>query len=563
MTNKAIERRAFLQLAATGSAMMAIPACSLPSDDFESLSAEKRRSANPQPPTVTGATTAVGSTGGGATTEPSAAAGASAADAAGPDAGITKRPNILFVFDDQLRADVCGVYGGRNITTPNIDRLAREGVVFTNSVSSCPLCTPYRGMVQTGRYPTHSGIIINFLEANHVQNPHCLADVFNAAGYQTGFIGKWHLSSGSHRESGLYEPNDAADQAYAAKYPEPEHVPPGPTRLGFGHWQAYNYLISYPNCCWYEDEPQPLYSGKYETDTQTDQAIAYMEQCRQTGAPFLLMVAPHPPHPPYDVSLIPAGYLDQVPQDIWYEPNVPANRPRSVDEMRYYLAMAKNMDDNVGRLLDYLEASGLAGDTIFVFTSDHGDMHGSHGRLDKMVPYAEALNIPLIVRWPTRIAAGSRIDALHTPMDHLPTLCGLAGLPIPPEVDGVDLSHVLLGAGADDRQEVLIGNYSSDWNYLQTDTTWPEWRGVKTKQYTYCRWLAGGEELYDNLANPYQMTNLLGDSTVTTDLEHLRTRTVELLAAAHDDFRPGTSYGDWYDDQRNLVRTGLGPVPVT
>ena len=86
-------------------------------------------------------------------------------------AGSGKRPNVLFFFDDQLRADVCGVYGGRNIATPNIDRLASQGVTFSNSISSCPLCTPYRGMVMTGRYPTHSGIIMNFVEANQIQNP--------------------------------------------------------------------------------------------------------------------------------------------------------------------------------------------------------------------------------------------------------------------------------------------------------------------------------------------------------------------------------------------------------
>jgi arylsulfatase A-like enzyme len=504
MNDHSMDRRAFLKLAAAGTAVMAIPGC------------ERAQSA--------------------------------------------AKPNVLFVFDDQLRADVCGVYGGRDIATPNIDHLAGQGVVFSNSVSSCPLCTPYRGMVQTGRYPTHSGIVMNFVEANAVQNPHCLADLFRAAGYETGFIGKWHLSSGWRREEGLYERNPNAVQAYREKNPETEYVAPGPGRLGYGHWQAFNFHADFNKYYFYEDEPKRIFSGRYETDTQTDQAISYMEKCRKSGRPFFLSVAPHPPHPPFSPEAIPAGYLEKVPETVRRSPNVPAENPRTLMELRYYLAMAGNVDDNVGRLMQYLDASGLAGNTIVVFTSDHGDMNGSHGRIDKMVPYAEAINIPLMVRWPGRIVPGSRIDALQTPMDHLPTLCGLAGLKIPREADGADLSRVILGKGGDGREEVLIGSYTSHWDFLQTGTQWPEWRGLKTKQYTYCRWLAGGEELYDNLEDPYQMKNLAAGGAEPDVLKRLRGRLKDLLAAAHDDFRPGTAYGEWYDNRRNLVRTGLGPV---
>jgi arylsulfatase A-like enzyme len=188
-------------------------------------------------------------------------------------------------------------------------------------------------------------------------------------------------------------------------------------------------------------------------------------------------------------------------------------------------------------------------------------MHGSHGRVNKLVAYAESINIPLIVRWPQRIPRGSRVDALQTPMDHLPTLCGLAGLPIPREVDGADLSGVAFGKGGDGREEVLIGNYTSECDYCMTGTTYPEWRGVRTKQYTYFRWLAGGEELYDNLADPYQMENLAESSAEPEVLARLRSRLSDLLATAHDDFRPGPGYGEWFDDRRNLVRTALGPVP--
>jgi arylsulfatase A-like enzyme len=471
-----------------------------------------------------------------------------------------ERPNVLFVFDDQLRADVCGVYGGSDIETPHIDRLAGQGVTFSNSISSCPLCTPYRGMVQTGRYPTHSGILMNFVEASQAQNPDSLAYVFNAEGYDTGFIGKWHLSSGWRREEGLYAPDQKAVNAYREKNPETEYVAPGPGRLGYRHWQAFNFHTAFNNYYFYEDTSERLYSGKYETDTQIDQAIAYMEKRKNSDTPFFLIIAPHPPHPPFAPEFIPPGYLEKVPEEIHWSPNVPENNPRKLIEMRYYLAMAKNMDDNLGRLMQYLDESGLAKNTIVVFTADHGEMHGSHGRLNKMVPYAEAVNIPLIIRWPGRINPGSRIETLHIPMDHLPTLCGLAGIRVPREVDGTDLSRVILGHERDRRDEVLIGNYTSHWDFFQTGTLWPEWRGIKTKRYTYCQWLTGEEELYDNLEDPFQMKNLIQHRKELPILNRMRRRLKDFLVAAHDDFQPGTAYADWYDNRRNLIRTGLGPV---
>jgi len=505
MNNGGIDRRTFLKMAAAGTAALTIPGCKPSKSD--------------------------------------------------------KKPNILFVFDDQLRADVCGVYGGKNISTPNIDSLAGQGVTFTNSVSSCPLCTPYRGMFMTGRYPTHSGIVMNFVEANQAQNPNCIANVFGAAGYDTGFIGKWHLSSGWRREEGLYTNNREAIEAYKEKNPETEHVAPGPGRLGYRHWQAFNFHTAFNDYYFYEDTPERKYSGRYETDTQTDQAIAYMEKNKDSDKPFFLAVAPHPPHPPFRPDYIPAGYLEKVPEEIHWSPNVPADNPRELIQMRYYLAMAKNMDDNLGHLMKYLTTSGLEKDTILVFTSDHGEMHGSHGRINKMVPYAEAMNIPLIIRWPNRIEPGSLTKALQTPMDHLPSLCGLTGINIPREIDGSDLSGVILGSGNDSREEILIGSYTSHWDFFQTGTRWPEWRGVKTKQYTYCKWLTGEEELYNDLEDPFQMKNLAEGRAELPVLQRLRSRLNDFLAAAHDDFQPGTTYGKWYDDHRNLLRTGLGAVP--
>jgi arylsulfatase A-like enzyme len=467
------------------------------------------------------------------------------------------RPNVLFVFADQLRADVCGGYGDpdlKNIRTPHIDELASQGVTFTHALSTTPKCTPYRGMLMTGRHPTHTGLVVNFVNASPQQNPNCIGNLFSRAGYDTGFIGKWHLAAGGWRNPGKSDHPDS-DMSF---------VPPGPARLGFDHWEAYNFHVDFNHYWYYRDEEKKCYSERYETDTQVDQAIRFMEERKRSGRPFFLTVAPHPPHPPFRESHIPKGYLDQVPEKLKWSPNVPGeHREKQAERRRFYLAMCKNMDDNIGRLMRFLDASGLGENTLVVFSSDHGEMHGSHGRYNKKVPYAESVDIPLIMRWPGTIPAGRRESALYTPMDHLPTLCGLAGLEIPGEVDGIDLSAAALGRGKVDRKEVLMATYVSGYNTFTTEKPFREWRGVHTGRYTYIRWLGGTErpeELYDSESDPYQMQNLVGDPSHAERLDYLRKRLGELMAEAHDEFEPGTHYAKWYDKDRNLIRTGLGPV---
>src|SRR5262249_13581390 len=154
---------------------------------------------------------------------------------------------------------------------------------------------------------------------------------------------------------------------------------------------------------------------------------AFMRRRRESGRPFFLMVAPHPPHPPWNAQQTPAPNLERTTKTLYWRPNVKARRDAPQRDPRCYYAMIGNVDDNVGRLLRFLDESGLADNTIVVFTSDHGEMLGSQGRYNKMVPYAESVDVPLIVRWPQRIRAGSKSDVLFTPIDHLPTLASLCG----------------------------------------------------------------------------------------------------------------------------------------
>jgi len=460
---------------------------------------------------------------------------------------------------DQYRADLCGAYGGgKNITTPNIDRLAREGITFDNALAICPLCTPARAMFMTGRYGSHTGMVHNFLQINPDQP--VIAKAFDQAGYETGIIGKWHLAAGELSRAGKFRPDISALRAYRAENPNFDFVPPGPDRLGFDYWAAYNFRCDFVNEGYYRDTPVLRHMDGYETDAEFNMAMAFIREQARAGRPFFLLVTPHPPHPPFSPSQCPPGYLQKVPTNLVWSPNVPtdAARRKHTLPIRCYYAMAKNFDDNLGRLLDFLDRTGLATNTIVELTSDHGEMNGSHNRTDKMVPYAEAVRVPMIARWPGHIPAGVHTKTLQTHLDQFPTLCALAGIRYPKRLDGIDLSRVYLGRGKVRRNAVLMMNYSSHWDYFQTGTTWPEWRAVKTERYTYVKWLKGGEELYDDVADPYQMTNLIHDAACHATLDHLRGQLKALLKQADDQFLPGTAYANWYDDHRNLLPTALG-----
>src|SRR5215467_12479669 len=269
---------------------------------------------------------------------------------------------------------------------------------------------------------------------------------------------------------------------------------------------------------------------RFETDSETDFAIDFMKGRASSGRPFFLTVAPHPPHPPWRPDQTPAGSLEKAPKDLYWRQNTKGRREGKLNDPHCYYAMLQNADENFGRILQYLDESHLAENTIVVFTSDHGEMLASHGRYNKMVPYSEAVDVPLIVRWPKHVRAGSKSDALYTPMDHLPTLARLCGLDVPDIVNGVDLSGHVLGRGGSARDSVLMMNYTSHWDYPESGTEWPEWRGVRSKQHTYVRWLNGAEELYDNAADPYQLRNLFDGRQAPDVLRRLRARLKDLLA---------------------------------
>jgi arylsulfatase A-like enzyme len=461
---------------------------------------------------------------------------------------MSSQPNILFLLPDQLRACELGFNGGKNIPTPNIDRLASQGVTFSNAISTCPVCTPYRAMVQTGRWPTLTGAVINSI--NLYSTGDCMADVFARAGYDTGYIGKWHIQAG-------YDPPRLENHA-TLPIPPTVFVPPGPARMGWQFWAVNNFSVDYiKKPFYYRDTPEKLYWPGFETDSETDLAIEYMRGRAKSGKPFFLTVAPHPPHAPWQADQAPPKNLESIPQTLYWRSNVRGQRS---NHYRYYFAMAANVDDNVGRLMKFLDESGLAGNTIVVFTTDHGEMMYSHGLVDKKYPYAESVDVPLVIRWPKRIRQRSKSDALFTPLDHFPTLASLCGLRTPSVVNGLDLSAHVLNQNGPQRDEVLMMNYSSSWDFPETMTARWEWRAVRTKQHTYIRWINGAEEFYDNLADPCQVRNLFDGRNPPAVMTRLRSRLEDLLRESHDNFPPGTAYAEWFNRNRDVVRNALGPI---
>ncbi|MBV8207849.1 MAG: sulfatase [Acidobacteria bacterium] len=502
-------------------------------------------------------------------------AGALAAGAAGRPLfghGVpARRPNIVFFFPDQVPAHELGAFGGQNIATPNMDRLAAEGTSFSNALSTCPLCAPYRSMLLSGLYPTHSGMLINWLESN--PGDPSLAKTLAAAGYFTAYVGKWHLNAGKMKRNGLimseevrelesagdYSHRPAAETAYVRRHPESEFVPPGPARRGFQHWAAFNFHTEYKHAFYYRDTGERLWMPDYEPQSEVAMAIDFMRQALSVGQPFFIVISPHPPHQPWNAESAPAEFVPRVRRELVRRPNVPANGPPGAGEPRYYYAMLGAVDAAFGKLLAFLDSSGLAQDTLVVVTSDHGEMMGSHGKWEKMAPYEEAVRIPLIFRWPGCVPPRATSDVLFTPMDHHATLSALAAARTPSGMDGRDLSVAVQGAPQGlGREAVLIANYSSHWDYFHSEWPWPEWRGVRTRRYTYVKWFSGKEELFDNAADPYQMENLAASNLA----ERNRFREIlrVLLAEAHDSFMAGPAYAAWYDAERNIVRTGRGLV---
>lgn len=447
------------------------------------------------------------------------------------------QPNLVFVFADQLRADALGYAGDPNVRTPQLDALAGQSVNFTTAVSTCPICTPYRACLLSGQYPLTHGLFMNDLRLS--DNGCSIGQLLGEAGYDTGWIGKWHLD-GHGRSS---------------------YIPPD-RRQGFDYWKVLECTHDYQQSKYYEGNSRTAKTWPgYDAYAQSDDAAAYIRSHTDATKPFALFLSFGTPHDPYDTA--PADLIETYPPEkIQLKPNVAEHRrDQAREQLSGYYAHITALDRCVGQLLETLDETGLAGNTIFVFTSDHGDLVESHWTGDtrgprKQGPWDESIRVPLLLRWPAALGqAGRTIAAPITTPDITVTLLRLMDIETHPVMQGLDYSPMLTDDAAAPADAVLIANYHpfADWRTARGGRCY---RGLRTEQYTYVRDRNGPWLFYDNSADPHQLENLVNQRAVREAQSSLDIQLNHLLASMGDEFdTPETlrlHYGYSVDDLEEI-----------
>jgi len=463
---------------------------------------------------------------------------------------VPRRPNVLFLMADQLRADALGCYGNEVIHTPVIDRLAERGVRFERMFAAYPVCAPNRASIVTGRYPT-----VHRLRANGMRLPErerTLMEVLRDAGYRTYGAGKMHFGpqwAFPADGSAIMDPDPSTaidPQPPADAFPwygfdhvwltEDHRTGPYGEHLASHGYDVWDELhsASYPQ---HATEPSPFPEEHHQTTWITDRAIDYLDQ-HPADRPFFLWVSyVHPHHPfnppvPYDTMYRP----EDMPLPVWDEGEVARwpeaygkkyhalgggheaigmDRLADADWQRikaFYYGMTSLIDKNVGRLVDTLEAQGRLQNTIVVFTADHGENLGDHHLLFKGTTYDPVTRVPFIVSWAGKGQPGAVRETLCSSVDIMPTLLELVGVPCPEPspVQGVSLVPAMEEAGQRVCSAVLIENAGIR-RSVRTEDALLTWHGPATRG-----------ELYDLVADPACLHNLW-------DLPEARERQAALL----------------------------------
>jgi len=441
------------------------------------------------------------------------AASAALAQEVGP--ARKRRPNVLVILPDQWRRQALGCYGDPVVQTPNLDRLAGEGVRFDRCYTNDPVCSPARATLLTGRYPHQTGLIQNNLLLPATERT--LAECLGEAGYATGYIGKWHLDGP----------------------PRPGFVAPGERRQGFDHFEGFNRGHWYHNAQYFTNDGELLKPEVFESFYQTDLAIEFMK--RHQREPFFLFLAWGPPHTPYQP---PEGYDRYQPADLEWRPNVPAEMREDEQMLKGlcgYYGLCEALDHEVGRLAAFLEESDLAENTLVLFTADHGDMHGCHGLQHKGHPQEESVGVPLIARLPGAIPPGTVSQTLIGLVDVMPSVLSLFSLPVPDAVAGTNLAEAFCGEAVE-RGSVYIEGRMTAVGPRNRATAEPgrgygAWRAVVTPQHKLAVDVQGKVQLLaDRQADPYEMSHLAGKPEGTELEQELLSFLHEIAQATGDPF---------------------------
>ena len=433
----------------------------------------------------------------------------------------SRKPNIVVVLADQWRTQAFGFAGDPNVRTPNFDRLAGESVRFINAVSGLPVCSPTRASLLTGQRPLTHGVFLNDVPLN--LDAVTLPKTLKTAGYETGAIGKWHID-GHGRLS---------------------FIPPE-RRQGFDYWKVNECTHSYTDSIYYADTSEKLHWSGYDALDQTRDACDFLRAHANAEKPFLLWLAWGPPHDPYFTAPPKYRALYDAAK-LTLRPNIPEKlEAQARKDLAGYYAHCSALDDAMGALLETLRASGLAENTIFVFSADHGDMLGSQGMWKKQKPFDESARVPFLIRWPAALGKSAReLAAPINSEDLMPTLLGLAGVPIPKSVEGLDYSAHLRGGPAPGDGGTILTCVAPFADFERRNGG-KEYRGIRNARYTFVRDLEGPWLLFDNDTDPHQMHNLVNTPEHAALQSELDAQLQRKLKANSDEFLPGPKYiGKW------------------
>ncbi|CAN5452363.1 sulfatase [soil metagenome] len=437
------------------------------------------------------------------------------------------RPNVLIILSDQLRRQAISCYGDPDARTPHIDKLAHKGVRFANSCSTYPICVPFRFTLMTGEY-AHTRSIPG-IEWAMSPSERTLADEFNEADYKTVYIGKWHLDGGhgrmgSGKQCGL-TPVRRANQ---------------------GRWQKwFGFEIRddpFDTYYFVDTDPTPHLIEKYQTDGLFDISINYLTNEWDRSEPFCMCLSVEPPHNPFVApdTLQRAWEARQIELPPNFEGRDQENREALILDRKRYYAMVENLDENVGRMVAFLEDQALADNTIILFVSDHGELGGSHGLTQKQWPFEESVGIPLIICDPRY--ANTHTSVFEDPTcteDLFPTILGLAGLAPRNQVPGIDLSSLIRGEIQKlDRESVLLEFVSEHRQGMVFANE--VWRGIRSRRFKYT---VKGDKLggtpwqfFDLDSDPFELNNLITNQECQTELIRHHGLLCEHLRQAEDPF---------------------------
>jgi arylsulfatase A-like enzyme len=445
------------------------------------------------------------------------------------------RPNILYIMADDHAAHAISAYGSKLNKTPNIDRIAREGMRFTNCFVTNSICTPSRAVIISGKYSHINGVPV----FNHIDGSQPLVQKYlQKAGYHTGMIGKWHLGS-----------------------------QPGSLPMGFDYWNILPGQGVYHNPTFISPDGKKQHTG-YCTDIITDFAIDFMDK-RDKDKPFFLMCHHKAPHRPWepdekhakqfenvDVPLPPtfdddyAGKSDaareatmRIDRDLTPGDLKKRKPPEGLSAkdlkkwkyqwyMRDYLACVASVDDNVGRLLDYLDKHDLAKNTIIIYTSDQGFFLGDHNWFDKRFMYEESLRMPFVVRWPAAIKAGSVNDKMILNVDFAETFLDAAGEKVPTDMQGRSFLPLLKGETPKDWRTSMYYRY---YHYPMHHKVQPH-IGVRTDKFKLIYFNKIDQwELYDLEKDPVEMKNVVAEPAYAESVKKLKEEMYRLKKELKDE----------------------------